>query len=212
MNQPVKAPSDPPGAASGSGDAPADPELDDIVRFYLDSADYNGLPLGPVPDGWDQHRVRALLTDGLVQVVTYDDYPNMHIRPGPSLRTGEQEAAALDAALAGSGTCCLYPTPLAMTGRVAGLEDRLCQEMVAGGAGVLELVYFELAAVEAYRNDPRYGFQPDDVGFTFGIADDAYFDEATPHQDKIHTIRAGFAFDIAGLLPHPSWWEMQMGE
>lgn len=251
MNEPVNDPSDPPGAASGSGSTPTGTELDDIVRFYLDSGDYNGLPLGRAPDGWDHNRVRALVAGGLVQVVTDDDYPNMHIRPWPSRRTVEQQADDLDVALAGDGTCCLYPTPLSMKHRVTGLDDRPYEEMVAGGAGVLELVYFELAAVEAYRNDPRYGFQLDDFGFTFGIADDAYFDDATPEHDKIHTVRAGFAFDkelmlarsddvvrygcafltdlwrlsprhqqrlktwavgSTGLLPHPSWWEMQMGE
>ena len=82
MNQPSK-------PASGAlvetvrvAGAQAGVELNGVVRSYLGSRGYNGVPLGRVPAGWDVDRLRTLVLDGLVQVVTDDDYPNMHIRPG----------------------------------------------------------------------------------------------------------------------------------
>ncbi len=170
-------------------------ELDDVVRFYLESRDFNGLPLGPLPDGWNADRLRALVTDGLVQAVTDKDYPNMHIRPWSSKRSPVDQAADVDAAISGAGACCLYPTPAAMQDRdLSRFAGRPYAEAIARGTGVLDLAFFEMAAVEPYRNDPRYRFELEDFGFSFGIGDDAYLDDAEPEHDKIHRVRAGFGF------------------
>lgn len=180
--------------------AQAGTELAGVVRSYLGSRDYNGLPLERLPAGWDVDHLLDLVLDGLVQVMTDDDYPNMHIRPWPSQRPREDQAASLQAAIDGTAPCCLYPTPQAMKEHpLPALSDKPFTEAVARGAGVLEQVYFELAAFEPYRNDPRYRYDLDDFGFTFGIGDDAYLNVNEPDYDKIHSVRAGFAFDKAAL-------------
>lgn len=170
------------------------------MHAYLGSADYNGLAVTALPPGWDAQRLRALVSDGLVQVVTDADYPNMHIKPWPSRRSVDDQIADIEAVLAATGYCCLYPTPTAMADwPLPALEGKPYELQVARGAGALELVHFEMAAFEPYRNDPRYHFQLDDFGFSFGIGDDAYFDTAEPDHDKIHTVRAGFSFEKAKL-------------
>ena len=226
-------------------------ELDAVVTNYLGSGEFNGLYVASLPPEWDADSLRALVIDGLVHVVSDADYPNMHIRPWPSRRSAADQVATLDEALAGNDGCCLYPTPTAMRDReLSRYEGQPYAEAVARGSGVLELVYFEMAAVEPYRNDPRYNFQLDDFGFTFGIGDEAYLDTEEPDHDKIHTVRAGFGFNEAALnagslnmsryacaflvdlwkltprhqqrfttwqvddtdlVPHPTWWRMQMG-
>lgn len=169
----------------------------------MDSGDYNGLSLGGgLPDGWDAARLRALVTDGLVQAVTYEDYPNVHIRPWASQRSTGDQAADVDAVVAGTGSCCLYPTPAALKHRpLPHLAGQPYAEAIARGSGALELVFFEMSAFEPYRNDPRYRFMLDDFGFTFGIGDDAYMDAGEPEHDKVHTVRAGFGFSGLGSAP-----------
>lgn len=184
--------------AGTSAASSASPELEEIVRFYLDSGDFNGYPLTAVlPSAWNAKVLSRLVSEGLVQVVTDADYPNPHIRPWASKRSIADQGGDLNAALQGSGSCCLYPTPSAMQGRPLSVYDqRPYTKRVAEGTGVLELVYFDMAAIEQYRNDPRYHFTPDDFGFSFGIGDDAYLNADEPEHDKIHTVRAGFGFDL----------------
>lgn len=175
-------------------------ELEAVVASYLDSHEFNGLYFASLPSGWKADSVRRLVTDGLVQVVSDQDYPNMHIRPWVSHRSVVEQVATLDDAVSGRGACCLYPTLEAMRGRdLSRFDGQPYTQAVAEGEGVLELRYFEMAAVEPYRNDPRYRFVLNDFGFSFGIGDDAYLDAAEPDHDKIHTVRAGFGFPEAAL-------------
>lgn len=228
--------------------------LDAIVEAYLSSGDFNGLPIrGTLPAEWSLPEVTSLVLDGRVQVVTEEDFPNPHVRPWPSRRPPESQVDSfLEAAAPNGPLCCLYPTPLAMLDQpLPKMAGRPYTEAMARGRGTLELAFFEMAAIETYRNDPRYHFRYDDFGVDFGIGDAAYMDDSEPDRDKIHTVKAGFAYDAAGLadravlirryvcvfhcdlarmtsehqqrmktwehdgnevVPHPTWWQMQMGE
>jgi len=132
---------------------------------------------------------------GLVEVTSHRSYINPHIKPWAPHETWEQERA-LEEGLSGSGTACLYPSPEAMS-RVdlSHLADRPYQRQMASGRGVLDLVYFDMASLEQYRNDPRYWFELYDFGVEWGISDEAWLSEDEPERDKITSVRAGFAFD-----------------
>lgn len=175
--------------------------LDTIVAFYVESGDFNGLPVTNETLTVAQvDEARRLVQDGLVQVVTGEDYPNMHIRPWPSRRSIEVQVADLDE-VGNRADACLYPTPKAMEGRPE--PDRWAEEpyqrKMAAGAGTLELAYFSVDVIEQYRNDPRYHFRFDDFEVFLGINDDAYEDENEREADKIPSTRVGFAYDTTTL-------------
>lgn len=179
-----------------------DDVLAEVIRFYLDSGDFNGLPV----DRQDP-RGRALgelLADGLVEITSDRAYLNPHIKPWAPNESWEQERALAES-LAGEGLSCVYPSPMAMSSvDLSHMADTPYQRYLASGRGALDVVYFEVAAIEPYRNDPRYWFDLDDFGVSWGIGDEASSDEAEPERDKITTVRAGFAFDrdeLAAVRP-----------
>lgn len=146
--------------------------------------------------------LEQLVQDGLVQVVSEHDFPNPHIRPWASRRTIDSQLDDLKTADKGGPPVCLYPTPAAMEVRLPDslhAQSPFCRRL-AEGAGALELDYFELDALEPYRNDPRYDFDPWDFGVRVGISQAAFEDPATLERDKIVSIRVGFAYDHNTLV------------
>lgn len=179
-----------------------DDVLAEVIRFYLDSGDFNGLPVERNdPRG---KALGELLADGLIEVTSQRAYPNPHIKPWAPRQTWEQERSLAEG-LAGEGLACVYPSPTAMSSvDLSHMAETPYQRYLASGRGALDVVYFEIAAIEPYRNDPRYSFDLDDFGVSWGIGDEAWSDKAEPERDKITTVRAGFAFDrddLAGVGP-----------
>lgn len=174
-----------------------DDALAEVIHFYLDSGDFNGLPV----EVHDQRgkAFRQLLADGLIEVTSGRAFLNPHIKPWGPRKSWEQERS-LNESLAGDGLACVYPSPAAMSSvDLSHMADRPYQRYLASGRGALDVVYFEIAAIEPYRNDPRYWFDLDDFGVSWGIGDEAWSDAAEPERDKITTVRAGFAFDRGEL-------------
>lgn len=66
---------------------------------------------------------------------------------------------------------------------------------MALGAGQLEFRVFELAVLEAYRNDPRYSYQNDDIRGQICISDEYYLSPDVPERDKVLLETFGFAYD-----------------
>lgn len=177
--------------------------LDNVKRFYLGSRDFNGLPLRP--DAQESSIAEAIeLTDqGLIQVMTSDDYLNPHIRPWQSLRSIEEQVESLMTLKdAGEyGLACLYPTYKAMKGvrLPKRYGDRPFEKELAKGTGVLELVYFTPDILEFYRNDPRYECRIGDFSVYMSVSDDVYGDDGEPKKDKVSLEHAGFAYDLSGF-------------
>jgi hypothetical protein len=187
---------------SGADLPSRDDVLAEVIQFYLDSGDFNGLPV-------ERHDPRGealgeLLASGLIEVTSGRAYINPHIKPWAPRPSWEQERS-LTEGLAGASVACVYPSPTAMSHvDLSHMADTPYRRDLASGRGALDVVYFEIAAIEPYRNDPRYWFDLDDFGVSWGIGDEAWSDEAEPARDKITTIRAGFAFDrdeLAGTGP-----------
>ena len=134
--------------------------LDKIIKFYLNSGDFNGLPLRPDATEADIIEAIKLTKQGLIQVVTPDDYLNPHIRPWQSRRSSDEQVFSLTSLKdAGEyGVACLYPTHKGMKGvrLPKRYNDRPYEKELAKGTGVLELAYFTPDVLEFYRNDPRY--------------------------------------------------------
>jgi hypothetical protein len=176
--------------------------LQQILGQYRGSRDFNGLYFdGASQEGRDA--ASALVRDGLVEVVAEEDFPNPHIRPWPSRRTVEQQAASI-ASLDGTGYgVCLYPTPQALADNPAAesYADEPYRQAMADGRGSLELAYFRFDVLEQYRNDPRFSFRFYDFGAQTVISDDSYEDTDEPEHDKILMDHIGFAYDLSNYDP-----------
>jgi hypothetical protein len=168
----------------------------DVVAFYLESRDFNGLPVRQ-DFAYDRVEAEKLITTGELEVIAEDDFLNPHIRPWPSRRSLLEQVGSLGSALEGGSTACLYPTrQLLLMHLPLGLfKDAPYSRRMAEGSGALELAYFSLDVLEPYRNDPRYHFRYWDFGIDLGIADEAFEDETTPVRDHV-SMKAGFAYSF----------------
>lgn len=175
--------------------------LNDVIKFYLNSRDFNGLPLGPDAKESEVAEAIELTKQGLIQVMTSEDYLNPHIRPWQSRRsTDEQVESLMTLKDAGEyGLACLYPTHKAMKGvrLPKRYNDRPFEKELAKGTGVLELAYFTPDVLEFYRNDPRYECRIGDFSVYMSVSDDVYGDEGEPDKDKVSLEHAGFAYDLS---------------
>ena len=172
-----------------------------IVDRYIESGDFNGLYVrsGLLRTRQIKH-LHRLVTDGLVQVVGDQDYPNFHIRPWASRRSIEEQLLDI-ASIESGGEFCLYPTPKAMLGRseVESWPDEPYRRRLGEGHAALDLAYFTVDVIEQYRNDPRYHYWFGDVEVHFGIGDEAYLNEEERESDKIPSLRVGFAYDTTTI-------------
>lgn len=174
--------------------------LDRVVAQYLDSGDFNGLLHAPASPA-DLEDVVALLRDGLVEVVSEEDFPNPHVRPWATRRTVEAQVESLRRAMAREIGLCLYPTEAALASRVPPtlFAESPFSRRLALGAGQLDSAFFRFDVLEPYRNDPRFRFEPHDVGVDISISDDEYVDPNTPDLDKTAIHHVGFAYDVKSL-------------
>ncbi len=142
-----------------------------------------------------------LIRDGLIQAVSTKDFLNPHIRPWQSRRSIEDQTDEIRALTPESDTVCLYPTKLGMKGvrLPKRLMERPFERMMAKGQGTLELAFFQMDVLEAYRNDSRYDFQFGDAGAHMHVSDEAYLDTDEPSHDKVSLSHIGFAYDFETL-------------
>lgn len=169
-----------------------------VLDQYRTSQDFNGLHFRDVSTV-AKEEVVALVAQGLVQVVSEEDYPNPHIRPWPSRRSVAQQIESVRQIDEDSLDVCLYPTPLALSRHRTRktYPNEPYRAAMAKGRGTLELAYFSFEVLEQYRNDPRFQFKFSDFGAEVVIADEHYLDADEPEHDKIVMSHIGFAYDLS---------------
>lgn len=159
-----------------------------VIEHYLGSHEFNGLPVGESTGPYQN--AEGLLREGLVQLVTTTDYMNTHIRPWVK-DDRDRQVSELAAVSRGELMGCLYPTPAAMEAHGPTVtHSEPYRDRMTLGHGTLELVFFELAAVEGYVNEPAFSFTFSDDGFRFTTATD--FDHT---DDDLLAFEAGYAYD-----------------
>lgn len=142
----------------------------------------------------------TLIRDGLVEADSEKDYPNPHIRPWPTCRSIDEQAADVEEMAPDSYGACLYPTAAALKRNRTRRKypDEPYRQAMAGGRGRLELRYFETTVLEQYRNDPRFSFQYWDFGVNTVISDEAYLHNEELEKDKVIMSHIGFPDDLSG--------------
>lgn len=174
--------------------------LDHVIDYYLNlSHDFNGLSLLDAGSDTAAAAAEELVREGLIQVVTGEDWMNPHIRPWASRRDLDSQVTSL----ASSDPVCLYPTPAALadTEPREPTPDQPYTTRLARGGGSLELAYFRFDVLEAYRNDPRFDFDFDDFGARCATSTATYEDASEPGDDKTSISEVGYAYDTSTIDP-----------
>src|SRR5262245_35830039 len=95
--------------------------LNEAVRFYLTSSDFNGVTVSQLahrtglPIGRTVERIKELIQQGLASVNFGDRHPNPFVQAFSPEPPEEQLSKFADANL---GPSCVYPTPAALKDRV----------------------------------------------------------------------------------------------
>jgi hypothetical protein len=172
--------------------------LDRITSFYLNSRDFNGLPVRDldIPTETLRPFVKTLVESGLASINFGDIHPNPHVQaldPEPP----EQQLAKLESPeFAGA---CLYPTPAHLRTVVdpATYQDRPFTLRLALGEPQLRPCFFDLTVLEIYRNDPRYHYDTDDISGHISVKSQHYETGDLASSDEVLLQTFGFAYDAA---------------
>lgn len=203
--------------------------LVEISDFYLESSDFNGIPVSTLIRKYGETEVRSVLEqliyDGLVSVVFGDYHPNPHIKALPSEPITEQIVKIKGERFRHA---CVYPTSSHLKNTVDSEEytDRPFELCLALGEPQLAFKSFELSVLESYRNDPRYMYKYFDTYGYISIKDEFYQTSHVKDSDQILLQSFGISLDKDGqvyvaaflrylkdLSPeHQSIWESRLVE
>lgn len=164
--------------------------LTDITSFYLESADWNGYPLNSLDiDGIIEILVDLVEKD-LISLVFADQVSNPHIKLLPPTKISSQIERIK---LAEFKLACAYPTPehLSTVVSKSDYSNRPYTLCLALGEPCLNIKFFDLSVLEAYRNDPRYHYNCNDIN-GFISAGDSYH-QSMPESDSVLLQSFGFA-------------------
>lgn len=178
--------------------------LELIVEFYIHSDErFNGIPLHTLLEltklSWDD--ALPILIDlvevGKVTLCFASVSINPHIKRLPDLPTDKQVEILRKE---GPEYVCAYPTSEIVKERAdaSQYDDRPFTEELLLGAAQLTSVFFDMAALERYYNDPRYHFSFTGFGGSLGISDKFYFSDKTRDRDKVGLKTFGLGFDENG--------------
>jgi hypothetical protein len=172
--------------------------FDDVLKFYLESRDFNGLALRDASQATLDEAV-DLVKAGRVEVISSADFMNPHIRPWSSGRSRDEQLQDIANSADDELVVCLYPAAATLAEHIQpGLyADQPYRRRQAMGEGHLEVVYFRIDILEQYRNDPRYDFHLDDFGLRLSAGEAAYMDEEEYEDDKTSISHLGFAYDMS---------------
>ena len=170
-----------------------------IVEHFLGSSQFNGFFIN-FESSFLAESAALLVQNGLVEVVSEDDFSNIFILPWRINRPVREKIEAIHHAAEGhSHGVCLYPTPNALKGflKPEQFQDEPFKRRLAEGHGCLEYAYFKFEVLREYRDDPKFRFSFDDFGVSFHITNSAFIDPNETDTEKTGLRRAGFAYGFA---------------
>lgn len=171
--------------------------LTTITETYLESWDFNGVPLYSVSHGAAGAIgiVRELVKDGKVDALFGSSCINPAIKRTGAEGQEDQLTKLTDAQEIAH--CFLYPTPEHLAQVVP--DDYLANEpykrLLALGEPQLAVRAFDLSVLEIYRNDPRYHYSCDDMHGFISISDEYFESPDLPDHHQILLETFGFAYD-----------------
>lgn len=170
--------------------------IDRTVKYYLESRDFNGLPLSEIFGGQIQNTegvkqfLKPLIETQRITVRCDAVDLNPFIKRMPDL-SPERETARLNEWR--GGILVAYPTRKEMATRIR-KEDFVGRPFdleLAQGAAWLEFRAFDLIVLEQYRNDPRYHYQVSDTHGSIWV----HHEHGMKESDNVFLEHFGFAYD-----------------
>ena len=172
--------------------------LAEISKYYLESGDFNGIPIIVLEKTLDvewavlKDILKDLISDDKVGAIYSDTDINTHIiRLG--IEPKEIQIAKLERV---DVHTCLYPRP----SHLEKIVDRSIFNNkpyileLALGAPQLSYRSFDLSILEYYRNDPRYYYSNDDINGHISIRDAAGVEQMS-ESEQILLQTFGFCYD-----------------
>ncbi len=172
--------------------------LKKIAEFFVESHDWNGIPLGGLNDAHqnaDWLREQILL--GTIDIQDARAVVNPHIRRIP-LTESEQLDLLSDFS---PGSVCVYPTESLLRDQGFGAKIDTSPHfarLLYQGHAQIELVYFNLEALDRYMRDPRYAIIWGSTQGSLSIRDKYYKDPSIPENARLSFDTFGLAIDASG--------------
>lgn len=179
--------------------------LNKVIEYYLNSGDFNGLPLYEIGDH-DIDYIIELINENLIEVLSEDGAFNIHIKGFDLMSPKECQITNVRNVKKQS---CLYPTKQAL--QSAKIDNTTpYTAMLQTGEAQFNVIYFNIEVLERYINNPKYFVT--DYGYRGQICikneywnsdeDDEYIKDygmAYKKVDYIHRAVAVFLRDLSKL-------------
>ena len=167
--------------------------LEKVTQKYINSSDFNGLPLFQVLNVPNiSNSIIDLISTEKIDLVRGDGHPNPHIK---ALSAEPPEVQLEKIRKHGLRDGCLYPTSQHLESiSAARNEARPFTKELMLGAPQLDFRVFDLRLLEWYRNDPRYRYEVDDIQ---GVIEreNSIGSGQTSSNDGLEFVEFGFAYD-----------------
>jgi hypothetical protein len=198
--------------------------LQSIIDFYINSGDFNGMPLSRLIEEFDcewpnlRRNLASLVKKNKISL-TFPNFGNPHIKITPHITPHEQLVNLKSAKISivngiviredgtidtdhkmqafDGGEICAYPTEMVIRDNIdiSEFNDKpFTQMLLLGAPQIYPSLFFEIKVLERYYNDPRYLIGFDDYRGTISIADRYSDNPDTLERDKC-AIEFGLGFD-----------------
>lgn len=181
--------------------------LQEIIDFYLQSKDFNGLPIYQM-NNYDKEELLNLIDNDLIEAISEKEVLNPHIR-GFNLDIPKdiQKNNASDL----ESHTCFYPTEKALEGVKIDYKSPYTI-LMQKGREQFDIIFFDIEILERYINNPKFLIMDNGYRGSICIRDEYYDDEddseyikdygmAYIEGEKLTRAVAIFLIDLAKLSP-----------
>jgi len=171
-----------------------------ITEFYLNSHDFNGLPIRNIVQDSKVEEIElknvliSLIREKKISLNFGDIHPNPHIK---AFWEAKEEIQIAKLEKSNLEHLCAYPSSLYLKGFVdpSEYQDRPFTLRLALGEPQLSFLSFDLSVLEFYRNDPRYYYTNNDICGMISVGDEYYESGKMASSDKVLLQTFGFSYD-----------------
>lgn len=173
--------------------------LKEITDFYIQSRDFNGIPVRQITTrhkraGLESLKTlfRSLIQQDKISIVFEDQHSNPHTKalPDVALEVQIEKLQNTDLLM----NACVYPSAAHLTTvvDVSRYQGKPFTLRLALGEPQLAFESFDLRVLEDYRNDPRYFYTTDDIRGRISASDK--YEELLP-ADRVLLQTFGFCYN-----------------
>lgn len=125
--------------------------LNEIISFYLESHDFNGLPVYNM-EYYDYSILCELINEGLIEVLSGEDVLNPHVKCfNLNIPLDRQKENVSDK----TNLSVLYPTKKALES-IPPDHAKPYSNLLRKGEKQFEIIYFDIEILERYNNNPKF--------------------------------------------------------